>query len=79
MPNVLDEMPLELLGGHEQLTAKVGPPLQLVDYWRWAGSVLMENTLWGVLAEFLVAVALGLWASRRASERVGKSRSRSAS
>ncbi len=32
----------------------------LLDYWRWSGSDLLDNTERGVLAEFLVAKALGV-------------------
>ena len=32
----------------------------LFDYWQWSGSDLLSNTLRGVLAEFLVARALGV-------------------
>ena len=41
------------------------PPLRLLDYWRWSGSSLMDNTARGLLAEFLVAAALGLHKSPR--------------
>lgn len=33
--------------------------LSLLDYWRWSASCLMDNTARGILAEFLVATALG--------------------
>lgn len=39
---------------------KVMPPLQLIDFWRWSGSMLSDNTTRGILAEFIVAAALGL-------------------
>ena len=35
-------------------------PLRLIDYWRWSGSVLLDNTSRGILAEFLIAAALDL-------------------
>lgn len=60
MSNELDEMPLELLSGQEPVAANAGRAMQLVDYWQWSGSGLMDNTQRGVLAEFLVAVALGV-------------------
>ena len=60
MPDVLAAMPLEILNGRERLVAKAGPPLRLVDYWRWSASGLMSNSQRGVLAEFLVATALGV-------------------
>lgn len=65
MTDVLDAMPLGLLSGNEQLTAKAGPPLRVLDYWRWSGSGLMENTQRGVLAEFLVAAVLGVHGTPR--------------
>lgn len=61
----LDEMPMKLLSGEERLVTKDGPSLRLVDYWRWSASGLMENTQRGVLAEFLVAVALGVYDTPR--------------
>ena len=60
MPDVLAAMALESLSGQEQLVASAEPPVRLVDYWRWSGSELMSNTERGVLAEFLVAIALGV-------------------
>ena len=35
------------------------------DFWRWAFSDLRDNTVRGVLAEFIVAAALGRTATRR--------------
>ena len=32
----------------------------MFDYWRWSGSSLLDNTARGLVAEFLVAAALGL-------------------
>jgi len=50
-----------LLTGEEAFDGqKVMPSLQLIDFWRWSGSMLSDNTTRGVLAGFLVAVALGL-------------------
>jgi hypothetical protein len=37
----------------------------VLDYWRWAFSDLRDNTQRGVLAEFLVALALGRTETRR--------------
>ena len=37
---------------------KIG--VQLIDFWRWAYSALLDNVARGVLAEFLVANALGI-------------------
>ena len=38
----------------------VRQPLRLLDYWRWSGSMLLDNTSRGILAEFLIAAVLGL-------------------
>ncbi len=35
-------------------------PLELLSFWQWSGSDLVNNTLRGMLAEYLVACALGL-------------------
>ena len=43
----------------------------MLDFWRWAFSDLRDNTQRGVLAEFLVALALG---HRDAEEGVGQLR-----
>lgn len=42
-----------------------GIDASVVDFWRWAFSDLRDNTVRGVLAEFLVAVALGRTDVRR--------------
>ena len=42
-----------------------GPQARLLDYWRWSGSSLLDNTARGMLAEFLVATALGLQGTPR--------------
>ena len=42
-----------------------GLSLQLLDYWRWSGSSLMDNTARGMLAEFLVSAAIGQHQSPR--------------
>jgi hypothetical protein len=36
------------------------PVAQVTDFWRWQGSDLLNNTLRGVLSEFIVATALGI-------------------
>lgn len=33
--------------------------LSLLDFWRWSGSNLLDNTMRGMLAEYLVAAAIG--------------------
>jgi hypothetical protein len=42
-----------------------GADATVLDYWRWAFSDLRDNTQRGVLAEFLVALALGRTETRR--------------
>ena len=60
MSKVLDRLGLELLSGQEPLTTNDDSDLKLLDFWRWSGSCLMDNTQRGVLAEFLVAAALDI-------------------
>lgn len=47
--------------GREAFTLS-GRPLSrsLADFWRWSSSSLLDNALRGVLAEYIVAMALGL-------------------
>lgn len=51
----------ERLTGEEVLHS-AGRPLErnLLDFWRWSSSELLGNTLRGVLAEYLVALDLGM-------------------
>ena len=42
-----------------------GLDASVADFWRWAFSDLRDNTVRGVLAEFLVAASLGRTAARR--------------
>ena len=59
MPSgALDKLEVVLRTGDEQFRGG-GLRLRLLDYWRWSGSSLMDNTARGMLAEFLVATALG--------------------
>jgi hypothetical protein len=44
-----------------------GVDASVVDFWRWAFSDLRDNTVRGVLAEFLVAAAVGRTTERRKS------------
>lgn len=61
MSDSLSQHEVELLHGNEEFRGPgIRKPLQLVDYWRWSGSVLLDNTSRGILAEFLIATALGL-------------------
>ena len=57
----LDPIPCDLKSGDEIFRSDQGPAaaLRLLDYWRWAESCLMDNTTRGLLAEFLVAAAIG--------------------
>jgi len=46
--------------GNEPFTSTGRPTgLGLIDFWRWSASALTDNTMRGILAEFLVASALG--------------------
>lgn len=52
----------ELLDGYEEFRGPGGRlPFQLIDFWRWSGSMLADNTTRGTFAEFLVAAALGVY------------------
>jgi hypothetical protein len=52
----LDPTPVEPLSGGESLS---GSELTVQDFWRWAFSDLRENIVRGLLAEYLVATAVG--------------------
>ncbi len=54
--------PPQLLEGSDRFA---GLDATVVEFWRWAFSDLRDNTVRGVLAEFLVAAALGQTDSRR--------------
>lgn len=41
-------------------TPFIGSPVTLGDFWAWAYSDLLDNTLRGALAEYIVATALGV-------------------
>ncbi|MCY3825965.1 MAG: hypothetical protein OXG10_01070 [Candidatus Dadabacteria bacterium] len=61
MNDGLSRLEARLLDGQEPFHGPgVTQPLLLIDYWRWQGSALLDNTSRGILAEFLVASALGL-------------------
>lgn len=60
----LDRLEVVLRTGDEPFHGG-GLSLQLLDYWRWSGSSLMDNTARGMLAEFLVAAAIGQHQSPR--------------
>lgn len=47
--------------GNEQFTL-AGTKLSqnIMDFWRWMGSDLLDNTMRGILAEYIVAYALGI-------------------
>lgn len=52
--------------GAERFHASSRPmPEQLLGFWQWSASDLLENTTRGILAEYLVALDLGLAAGAR--------------
>jgi hypothetical protein len=53
----LEKRPVTLKTGNEQLSAT---GKTILDFWRWNGSDLASNATRGVLAEFIVASALGI-------------------
>ncbi len=55
-PTWLTPSPAVLLDGAERF---VGLDATVADFWRWAFSDLRDNTTRGILAEFLVAKAVG--------------------
>ena len=61
MSNGLSQHEVKLLDGQEPFHGPgIKKPLLLIEYWKWSGSVLLDNTARGILAEFLIATALGL-------------------
>ena len=57
----LDAIPPRRLTGSEPFHDGERPlGLSLVDYWRWGASDLVSNTTRGIVAEFLVASAIGI-------------------
>ncbi len=60
MNDGLSQQKPKLLGGDEPFQGEGTRSLKLLDYWRWSGSNLLDNTIRGILAEFLVATALNL-------------------
>ena len=69
MSEISDRLPqheAKLYCGAERFHgAGIRQPLKLIDYWKWSGSMLLDNTQRGILAEFLVTAALGLHNSPR--------------
>jgi len=56
----LDRLELQRREGDEAITNHgTGPGFQLAEFWRWSASDLVSNAQRGVLAEFLVARAVG--------------------
>lgn len=54
-------MNTKLLSGNEKFTYSLTPPPRtLKDFWAWNSSDLLNNTLRGALAEYIVAMALGI-------------------
>ena len=61
MDGDLGPVPLKLREPTDKFNVESGcPEATLGDYWRWSSSNVLDNTERGVLAEFLVANALGL-------------------
>lgn len=65
----LPAIPARRRTGTEPITDR-GQPLgpTVADFWAWSASDLLANTARGVLAEFLVAVALGITGGRHGIE-----------
>ena len=60
MTDGLDALSPRFMSGDQPFRGSgIEDSLRLLDYWRWSASCLMDNTARGVLAEFLVATALG--------------------
>lgn len=58
---VLPRAPVRPLTGEERVALPPGfEPSRVMDFWRWACSDVLNNTLRGLLAEWLVATALQL-------------------
>lgn len=54
-------MNTKLLSGDEQFTCSLASPSKrLKDFWAWNSSDLLNNTLRGAFAEYIVAMALGI-------------------
>lgn len=63
----LGPMSIRRLTGQETFTLSGGPAgFTALDFWQWSSPELAGNTLRGVIAEFLVAQALGLAGGYRA-------------
>jgi hypothetical protein len=60
MANYLGPLRIERKTGREAFRTSDGIVFTLLDFWQWSGSDLVDNTYRGVLAEFLVAKALGI-------------------
>ena len=57
----LNPIPIEYTRGEQPFeSSKAAVDLSLLDFWAWAYSDVLTNTARGVLAEFIVATALGL-------------------
>lgn len=51
--------------GIEHFVYNDKPVSQVIDFWRWQGSDLLNNSLRGILAEFIVATALNIESTTR--------------
>lgn len=63
---------MELLTGNEEFTLHdAGTGLTVLDYWSWSCSDLYDNTMRGVMAEFLVYSSFGFTPPARKCELIG--------
>ena len=59
--SIIDPITIKYADGNEDFTRDGSSSgLKLIDFWAWAYSDCINNTTRGVLAEFLVAAALGI-------------------
>ena len=57
----MEPIPIEYSRGESKFTStEVNTDLNLLDFWSWAFSDVLTNTTRGILAEFIVATALGI-------------------
>ncbi|MAT38346.1 MAG: hypothetical protein CL946_01945 [Ectothiorhodospiraceae bacterium] len=52
--------PVRLTGEEELISGGNATPHTVLDFWRWSGSTLVGNAQRGILAEYIVACALGI-------------------
>jgi hypothetical protein len=57
----MDPMPTTYSGGDNPFVIKeAASEYTLLDFWSWAFSDVLTNTIRGMLAEFIIALALGI-------------------